>query len=137
MKHMKLLALLFVLPCLLAGCKTPKEPYAADPDPIAPVQYPQIAAEGKLGDHLFYSKPIVRMGDASTPMKVTVPLRLRDDKPVNAQYRFTFLDRDGAPVGPPMDWRFMVLPPRLQVFMEGSAMDSQAVDWRLELQPAK
>lgn len=139
MKRLSLFALLIALPFVLVGCKTPKEPYAADPDPIAPVQYPQIAAEGKLGDHLFYAKPIVRMGDASAgvPMKVTVPLRLRDDKPVNAQYRFTFLDASGAPLHPLMDWRFMVLPPRLQVFMEGSALSAAAIDWRLEVRPAK
>lgn len=137
MKRLNLLAaILLAAPCLLIGCDTTKAPHAADPDPIAPVQYPQIAAEGKLGDHLFYAKPIIRR-EAGTPMKVTVPLRLRDDKPVNAQYRFTFLDVAGAPLDPPMDWRFMVLPPRLQVFMEGSAMSAAADDWRLEIRPAK
>lgn len=128
--------LLLVLPCLTTGCDTAKAPHAVKPDPVAPVQYPQIATEGVLGKHLFYAKPIVR-GEGGSPLKVTVPLRLRDDKPANAQYRFTFLDRDGAPVDPPMDWRFMVLPPRLQVFMEGSALDDAAVDWRLEVRPAK
>lgn len=126
--------LLFTLPCLMLSCA--KAPIAATPDPVAPVQYPQIATEGVLGNHLSYAKPIVR-AEGGNPMKVTVPLRLRDDKPVNAQYRFTFLDRDGAPLDPPMDWRFMVLPPRLQVFMEGSAMSGSAVDWRLEVRPAK
>ncbi len=56
---------------------------------------------------------------------------------MNAQYRFIFLDANGVSVGEPMDWRFMVLPPRLQVFMEGVATDSRAVDWRLEVRPAK
>lgn len=132
-----LLAALIATPCLLAGCaNATKAPHAVKPDPIAPVQYPQIATEGNLGNFMSYAKPIVR-AEGGSPMKVTVPLRLRDDKPVNAQYRFTFMDANGAPLDPPMDWRFMVLPPRLQVFMEGTAMSSRAVDWRLEVRPAK
>ncbi len=130
-----LLAALIAAPCLLAGCNT-KAPTAAKPDPLPPVSYPQIATEGKLGNDLYYARPIVRM-EPGTPMKVTVPLRLRDDQPVNVQYRFVFLDTVGAPLDPPMDWRFMVLPPRLQVFMEGTAMSGAARDWRLEVRPAK
>lgn len=128
--------LLFALPCLMTGCDTVKAPHAPEPDPLGPLAYPKISTEGELGKHLYYVKPIVRR-DEAVPLKVTVPLRLRDDKPVNAQYRFTFLDRDGAPLDPPMDWRFMVLPPRLQVFMEGTAINDAAVDWRLEVRPAK
>jgi uncharacterized protein YcfL len=135
MNRLNLLAALIAVPCLFAGCNT-MPPTAVKPDPLPLVSYPQIATEGTLGDHMFYTRPIVRM-EPGTPMKVTVPLRLRDDKPVNAQYRFTFMDADGAPLSPPMDWRFMVLPPRLQVFMEGTAMSGAARDWRLEVRPAK
>ncbi len=130
-----LFAALLATPCLLVGCaNATKAPHAVKPDPVAPVSYPQIATESNLGDFMSYTKPIVHMGP---PMKVTVALRLRDDKPVNAQYRFTFLDATGAPTGQPMDWRFMVLPPRLQVFMEATATSSEARDWRLEVRPAK
>lgn len=136
---------LILLPALLltfsviAGCQPGKPPAAAKPDPVTPVSYPQIATEGNLGHFLYYAKPIVRMqeGPAAGLMHITVPLRLADDKPVNAQYRFTFLDTDGAPLGTQMDWRFMVLPPRLQVFMEATATESGARDWRLEIRPAK
>ena len=137
MKRLTPLAVLFTAAFALTACNTiSKPPHAVKPDTVSEARYPQIATEGNLGNHLSYAKPIVRM-DGQTPMRVTVPIRLRDDKPVNAQYRFTFLAADGAPVGPPMDWRFMVLPPRLQVFMEGSAASPQAVDWRLEIRPAK
>lgn len=133
------LTILLLGVCLIAGCD-PKPPYAAKPDPVAPVSYPQIATEGDLGNFIYYTKPIVRMEDDPTGgglMHVVVPLRLADDNPVNAQYRFTFLDRDGAPLGTAMDWRFMVLPPRLQVFMEATATETGAHDWRLEVRPAK
>lgn len=137
MKYLNpLLAALIIAPCLLAGCATAPPPTAVKQDTLPPASYPQIATEGKLGNHLYYAKPITRM-EPGTPMKVTVPLRLRDDKPVNAQYRFTFMDTDGAPLSPSMDWRFMVLPPRLQVFMEGTAMSGAARGWRLEVRPAK
>lgn len=131
------IASLFVIPLLLTGCQVvDKPPHAVKADNVSEAQYPQIATEGNLGNHLSYAKPIVRTHDQA-PMSVTVPIRLRNDKPVNAQYRFTFLAMDGTPVGPPMDWRFMVLPPRLQVFMEGSAANYDASDWRLEIRPAK
>jgi uncharacterized protein YcfL len=137
MKRLTLIASVFAVPFVLIGCDVvDKPPHAVKPDNVSEVRYPQIATEGSLGNHLSYARPIVRT-DGQTPMSVTVPIRLRDDKPVNAQYRFTFLAADGAPVGPPMDWRFMVLPPRLQVFMEGSAMSTEAVDWRLEIRPSK
>lgn len=132
-----LFASLLTAVLLLTGCNevVNEPPYAVKPDGVSAAQYPQIATEGNLGNHLSYAKPIVR-DDGPTPIKVTVPIRLRDNKAVNAQYRFTFLGGDGAPVDPPMDWRFMVLPPRLQVFMEGSALSNEAVDWRLEIRPA-
>ncbi len=137
MKRLNLLAALLVIPFALTACDVvDKPPHAVKPDNISEVRYPQIATEGNLGNHLSYAKPIVRL-DGQTPMSVTVPIRLRDDKPVNAQYRYVFLARDGQPLSPASDWRFMVLPPRLQVFMEGSAMSNEALDWRLEIRPAK
>jgi uncharacterized protein YcfL len=131
-----LLAALIAAPCLLAGCDTTRPPAAATPDPLPPVSYPQIATDEELKGSLHYALPIIR-SQPDTPMKVTVPLRLREDEAVNAQYRFTFMDAVGAPVGQPADWRFMVLPPRLQVFMEGVAMSPEAADWRLEIRPAR
>jgi uncharacterized protein YcfL len=141
MKRVMMIASVFVFSFVLTGCSAiDKPPHAVKADNVSEAQYPQIATEGNLGNHLSYAKPIVRppgQAPGQTPMRVTVPIRLRDNKAVNAQYRFTFLGADGGPVGQAMDWRFMVLPPRLQVFMEGSAMDMQAVDWRLEIRPAK
>jgi uncharacterized protein YcfL len=137
MKRLPRLAALLAVPLALTACSAiDKPPHAVKPDKVSEVQYPQIATEGNLGNHLSYAKPIVR-SDGQTPMGVTVPIRLRDNQSVNAQYRFTFLAADGQPLSPPMDWRFMVLPPRLQVFMEGSAMSTEARDWRLEIRPAK
>ena len=142
MKRLTLLAGLLAIACVLTACDTAKAPHAATPDPLSEAQYPQIATQGNLGNFLSYAKPIVRqplMSPGAT-MSVTVPIRLRDDKPVNVQYRYTFLAADGGPVGETggaRDWRFMVLPPRLQVFMEGLADSPEAVDWRLEIRPAQ
>jgi len=137
---MKMFALIpsLLVVFVITGCSqvVDEPPHAVKPDNVSEAQYPQIATEGNLANHLSYAKPIVR-DDGPTPIRVTVPIRLRDNKPVNAQYRFTFLGADGAPADQPMDWRFMVLPPRLQVFMEGSALSNEAVDWRLEIRPAK
>ena len=138
MKNLMLIPSLLAVAFVFTGCNEAvnEPPYAVKPDGVSAAQYPQIATEGNLGNHLSYAKPIIR-DDGPTPIRVTVPIRLRDNNEVNAQYRFTFLGADGAPVDPPMDWRFMVLPPRLQVFMEGSALSNEAVGWRLEIRPAK
>lgn len=138
MKKMMLLLSMLAVAFVTSGCRQviDEPPYGVKPDNVSEAQYPQIATEGKLANHLSYAKPVVR-DDGPTPISVSVPIRLRDHKAVNAQYRFTFLGADGAPVDPPMDWRFMALPPRLQVFMEGSALSNEAVDWRLEIRPAK
>jgi Protein of unknown function (DUF1425) len=140
MKRLTLLAGLLTAACVLPACDAiDKPPYAVKPDNVSEARYPQIATGGNLGNHLSYAKPIVR-AEPGNPMSVTVPIRLRDNKPVNAQYRFTFLAADGGPVGGAggmQDWRFMVLPPRLQVFMEGLADSPDAVNWRLEIRPAQ
>ena len=124
--------------CLLtlAACDTTKAPGAAGPDPLPESAYPQVAALEGLGDYISSSKPVVRYGSDQAPMSVEVPVRLRSDKSVSAQYRFIFFDDRGTPLRPVMAWRFETLPPRSQVYLRGQATDPAAVAWRLEIRPA-
>ena len=113
-----------------SGCSM--QPRSASTDTEANQDlYPQVV----VIDPLKVSKhqPIVTESDGVTPMRVTVPVRLKSNKSQEVQYRFVFLDRKGRPVGPAMDWRWKVMPARALIYMEGEALDTDAVDWRLEI----
>jgi len=119
----------------LTGCVTDYQPGRAtleDSD-----QYPQVVIIGNLGGAVRKHKPLVTPSMDDAPMAVTVPLRLMSDKSREIQYRFTFFDAAGRPLGPEMDWRWKVMPARALIHLQGAALDDRAVDWRLELRPYK
>ncbi|MFO0830594.1 MAG: hypothetical protein U0637_02000 [Phycisphaerales bacterium] len=100
-------------------------------------QYPRVTVAGELSNFIAVDAPIVEQGDV---MKVSVPVRLLSDpgNSSNIQYRVLFFNASGAPArGGAMNWRFVNLPPRNQVFLTGNAMDGDAVDWRCEVRLAK
>jgi len=68
-------------------------------------------------------------------LRVNVPVRMtsRPGEWAKVQYRFMFLDAQGVPLKVQPDWQPVTLEPQQQVFMSGNAMDSNAVDWRLEI----
>jgi hypothetical protein len=35
------------------------------------------------------------------------------------------------------DWQYMSLGPRTLLYMQGNALDTRAVDWRLQIRPAR
>lgn len=121
----------------IGGCQgRVMAPGAGRADPILRDNYPAIVAEQDLDKFLFFSEPLVVVGP-DQPMRVTVPVRLRSDTEVSAQYRFEFFDVQRRPLRPEPQWRFIRLPARTQVFMEGAALDTAAVDWRLIVRPAR
>jgi uncharacterized protein YcfL len=117
---------------LIAGCAKP--PGRAKPDPVSEAEYPQISAQGWLDNRVAYGKPTVRYGE-DQPLEVSAPVRLLMSNPRKVQYRFIFLAPDGKRLTPQMDWRYKELPARAQTFLEGSAMSTEAKDWRLEIRP--
>lgn len=135
MRTLNVLALALGLVLAAAACQSTAPP-AADPDPVSEAAYPPVVAQGDLHDKLVYAKATVER-TASGAMRVNVPVRSLLQKDVRAQYRFVFLDDRGQPVRPEMDWQYKQLPSRTQVFLEGVAMQPDAVDWRLEVRPAR
>jgi hypothetical protein len=120
----------------MSGCDTVKAPYRPVPDQLGG-SYPQITVSGELAGFIETAAPVVEKSDV---LKVTVPVRLRSDPGYssNIQYRFLFLNANGAPArGGDMSWRFMNLPPRDQRFLAGNSMDSDATDWRCEIRLAR
>lgn len=131
----RVLLVLAPLAMPLVACDTVKAPGAAKPDPLPSAAYPQIVAAEGLSGFIAYDAPKVSV---TKPMEVTVPVRaLTDNQDVNIQYRFSFFDQNGVPLNENPDWRYLKLPSRNQRFLSGFAREQSAVDWRLEIRPAK
>lgn len=129
------LSMLVLLMVAAAGCQSTAPP-GAGPDPVSAAAYPPVIAQRGLGKFLVAAKPVVTRSDSGA-MTVTVPVRIQRSRDVDAQYRFLFFDDAGRPLRPQMDWQYKTLPGRTQVFLEGTALDPAALDWRLEIRPAR
>ena len=119
---------------LLAGCST--APGAAKPDPLPADRYPQIVAMDGLQSNLVYDRVNVEPGPRP-PMSVSVAVRWTRDEPCPIQYRFQFFDDRGRLLEPAPDWQRTTLEGKAQSFLIGSSLQSQAVDWRLEIRKAR
>jgi len=121
----------------LAGCDTVKAPPGARADTVPQGNYPQVVVEMGLQPFVGVNQPIVtRTNDI---LKVSTPVRLLSDPGQfsRIQYRYIFLDSRGAPLRTQTDWRYTVLEPRTQRFLDGNALDDHAADFRLEIRSAR
>jgi len=132
-----MMATLVIAASLLGGCYDPVQaPGAGMPDPLSADAYPQIVVTDKISDYMGFHKPVVNV-EPGKPMSVVVPARLLKEYAINAQYRFIFFNNAGAPLEPQMGFQYIRMPARVQVFMKGAALDTNAVDWRLEIRSAR
>jgi hypothetical protein len=118
------------------GCRVDpvKGPAAGKLDLLPIADYQQIVVQSKLHDALRFAPPIVEPATQVKPMRVTVPVRSVDDRwGLNIQYRFEYLDEAKRPLATSNKerWVFKHLAPRVQAFLDSSAMDTTAADWRL------
>ncbi|MCB9846324.1 MAG: DUF1425 domain-containing protein [Phycisphaeraceae bacterium] len=122
----------------LTGCATrDASAPGAMADPVPRVNYPNISILDELVPYVVVSEPIVTKGP-DQPLRVTVPIRaITRPRELNTQYRFIFFDADGRPIEPQQAWQYERLPSRAQRFFEANALDQRAVDWRLEVRPAR
>ena len=133
---MKMLLTLVMVMTFAACRQTPLPPPTGRVDTVSVEDYPQIVPMEGLGSYVVFAQPLVRSGP-DLPMTVQVPLRLESRHEVNAQYRFIFFDASGAQLRPEMEWRYIRLPSRAQRIVEGASVDTNAVDWRFEVRPAR
>jgi uncharacterized protein YcfL len=132
------LTILFAVTLLpLSACDTVKAPAGVRQDPLHSTAYPQIVILGGLSEWIAGDRPIIEPATPDKPMKVTVPIRSQADAGLNVQYQFTWFDAQGRPIGQPGGQRFVNIAPRTQVFLEGSPLETTAVDWRLEIRPGR
>ena len=120
----------------LAGCST--APHVIKTDELPLESYPQMVVAEGLHRGIVATRPIVTASTDEKPMRVTVPTRsIHDSKPLHVQYKFEFFDKDMRPLRSNLGWKFITLAPRIQVFLEGNALETSAADWRLQVRPAK
>ena len=125
---------------LTCACQqdTVKAPGSAGTDLLPVDQYPKVEVEGGLSRYIVISGANVDPATDTRPISVVSAIRSTWDKDVlNIQYRYFFFDDKQTPVNTDPDWRFVKLPPRSQVFLEGNAMDTNARDWRLQIRAAR
>jgi len=121
----------------LSGCLRNRTmpPGEVLPDPISHRAYPQQVALEGLESYVVSGESTVQASQ-DQPLSVEVPLRAVSNKELSVQYRFLFFDKDRRLLKPQMQWRYTTLT-RAQQFVRGSALDTRAVDWRLEVRPAR
>ena len=120
---------------LLASAGCAKNPRAPKLDPLRYEDYPHITALEKLRRNVVLCHVHEEPGP---PLQVAVQVRNRThEQERHIQYRFFFLNRGGVPEDPNPDWRYVKLPARTIVFLQGNALDREMVKWRLEMRPAR
>ncbi|MGQ0628613.1 MAG: hypothetical protein ACT4PL_11000 [Phycisphaerales bacterium] len=119
-----------------AGCDPVKAPGSVQGDPLPATLYPKIAVlEGLQGFIVMGTEPRVNVGP---PMGVTCALRAKTDfEELSVQYRYIFFTSAGVPLNNNPDWQYQRMQSRVESFFSGNALDRTAVDWRLEVRPAR
>jgi len=122
----------------LAGCDAVHPPYNIPADKMPPGSYPRnVAVQWELRDALVAGQTIVKDGSKDQPLSVAQPMRNIRDHSIEIQYQYDFLDSNGRPLTSSGGWRNLTMEPRVERFLDGAALDTNAVDWRLTIRPAK
>jgi len=110
-------------------------PGSPGPDPLP--GYPQIVAMDGLGPWLVGEPAIIEHPPGGL-LRITQPIRSASaTEHLRVQYRFIYLDASGRPLRAQEEWRYIVIPALTQVFLDGNALSTEAVDWRLEIRSAR
>ncbi len=117
----------------LVGCDTTAAPFGGRRDPV--MNYPKISTTGSLANLIAFTEPTVTPATETTPLHVVTPCRSTQDGITRVQYQYEWFDANGRPLDP-SGWKYIVIPARTQVFLEGNALTSKATDWRLTVRPA-
>lgn len=116
-----------------SGCDTTAKPFGGRLDPAQP--YPKVSVAQPLYELVAFSEPTVTPGEGERPLHVVTPCRSTQDGVTRVQYQYEWFDEAGRPLDAG-GWKYTVIPPRTQVFLEGNALSSRAKDWRLTVRPA-
>ena len=124
---------------MAAGACATKDPVMAPGQPGVDhlAEYPQIVTLDGLGQWVVAEPAIVDHPRAGL-LQVTQPIRsITEYQHLRVQYRFIYLDQTGRPLRSQEEWRYIVIPSRAQVFLDGTSLSTEAEDWRLEIRSAR
>ena len=134
--------LILLATCLVispAGCESYHlaRPHEGAVDLLPLEAYPRIVVEHGLHKLLVFGDPVVDVASDMRPMKVAVPVRIKSYRAgANLQYQYVFVDEHGRSVSE-SGWRFERLPPRWRRDLTAAALDTDAVDFRLEVRRSR
>lgn len=127
-----------VIATMLTGCQTDRSPSPGMGDPYpAPINDPQISVLSPdlrpwLGFH-----PAIVVDDGRRPLSVEVPVRNLSERQYLIDFRILFYDENNSEISPVMGWETAVLEPKQVVRLKRSALDRDAVNYRLEVRWAR
>ena len=122
---------------LAIGCDSVKAPPGGHVDQLPEGQYPRIVAAEGLQEAIVFGERVVDVSTTAKPMRVTQAARNVHDETIRVQYRFEFFDASGRPLKSNLGWRYLEMPSRQEIFLEGAAMEPTATEWRLTVRPAR
>jgi uncharacterized protein YcfL len=120
------------------GCQTNTAPSPGLGDPYpAPINDPQISVLSPdlrpwLGFH-----PTVIADDGERPMRIEVPVRNMTNNQYLVDYRVLFYDAHGMELTPTMGWQMIAMEPKQVVRLRGTALSTDAANYRLEVRWAR
>lgn len=129
------LAVLVLGSLALISCKAP--PAAGKSDLLPAQEYPVNVVDSGLKDGLRFGAAHVTPSDGVRPMHVVQAVRNIESYAINVQYQFMFFDANMTPRDAIGGWRYIQLPPKVERYIEATAIDTQSARWRLEIRSAK
>ena len=117
----------------LAACHN-RLPAAGHGDFVtAPMNDPQITVLAReLRDWLGF-QPAVVVDEEGIPLSVELPMRNLSERVYHVDYRMIFYDRQGRELEPLMSWTPLVVAGKQVVRLKGRALDTRAVNWKVEV----
>jgi len=131
MRRMILTALTLGL-LVATGCTGVLE---GEPDYVNP--YPKITVtDEQLNSGLAFN-PATVTRTATGMLAVSQPIRAKANHPLTIEYRFAWLDADGAPIEPQPGWVYKRLEQRVPETISANSTSADAVDFQIHIRWAR
>ncbi len=131
MKAFTSLALMIPLLAIVGCIKAPIEG-RADTYSAAQVNF----VDEDLRDHTALGR-IKLFRDESDLLHVDVPIRAATNLQIYADWRVTWLDQNGVPLGPPNGWTTTTLAPNVFQDITANSFSPRAADFKMDLRYSK
>jgi len=126
--------LITLLGLLVLGCDYVRPPIQGRQDPYVPAQ--MHFDSDTLRRNTAIGTPVVTRDPAGL-LFVTVPIRSAINKTLYVDYRVTFLDRSGQPVGDSLGWFTKTLDPNTPDQIVVNSTSDRAADFQIDFRYAR